>query len=181
MDLELMFSSIISLRTANWENRMKLFKDLLVLVMAYLFFIAITVICIFLQYFVHISLLPHSARIIPLTTLRLYHHMPLIKLILLQLHHHTSFIKLTSIISLYFNYSMLQTNYISQFNHILQFSHNITPFSHSFVLSSDHTFSDSIGLSTFISNTHCHISLNCRLEQHVGYLEIIASLRRHQN
>ena len=119
MDLELMFSSIISLRTANWEKRMKLFMDLLVLVIVYLVFIVIIVIYIFLQYSLHISLLPHSARIIPLTTLqlhhhvslikrtslKLHHHMSLIKLRLLQLHHHTSLIKLTSITSLYFNYS----------------------------------------------------------------------------
>ena len=119
MDLELMFSTIISLRTANWEKQMKLFMDLLVLVIVYLVFIVIIVIYIFLQYSLHISLLPHSARIIPLTTLqlhhhaslikltslKLHHHMSLIKLRLLQLHHHTSLIKLTSITSLYFNYS----------------------------------------------------------------------------
>ena len=114
MDLELMFPSIISLRTANWEKRMKLLKNLLVLVIAYLVFIVISVIYIFLQYFV-----PHSFRIIPLaslqlnnhmsliklTSLQLNHHMSLIKLTLLQLHHHTSLIKLTSISSLYFTYS----------------------------------------------------------------------------
>ena len=112
MDLELIFSSIISLSTRNWEKRMK-FKDLLVLVIAYLVFIVITVMYIFLQYFV-----PRRFRIIPLATLqfhyhmsliklaslKLHHHVSLIKLTLLQLHHHTSLIKLTSITSLYFNY-----------------------------------------------------------------------------
>ena len=109
-----MFSSIISLRTANWEKQLRLLKNLLVLVIAYLVFIVISVIYIFLQYFV-----PHSFRIIPLatlqlhqhmlliklTSLKLHHHMSLIKLRLLQLHHHTSLIKLMSITSLYFNYS----------------------------------------------------------------------------
>ena len=99
MDLELVFSSIISLRTANWEKRMKLLKNLLVLVIAYLIFIAIAVIYIFLQYFVS-----HSFLIIPLVTLQLHHHMSLIKLTSLK-YHHTSLIKLTSITSLYFNYS----------------------------------------------------------------------------
>ena len=114
MDLELMFPSIISLRTANWEKRMKLLKNLLVLVGAYLVSIVISVTYFSLQYFV-----PQNSRMVSLATLQLHHHMALLKLIsihlhhhifliklsLLQLHHHMSLIKLMSIISIYFNYS----------------------------------------------------------------------------
>ena len=46
---------------------------------------------------------------------------------------------------------MLQTNYISQFNYC---THNITSCSHSFTLSSDHAFLDSIRLSTCMHIQH---------------------------
>ena len=74
MDLEMLFPSINSLRTASWKKWTKLFTVLLALVLAYLVFI-LTVFTYnplhisFVFYFASISLLHHLARIITITSL----------------------------------------------------------------------------------------------------------------
>ena len=110
MDLELIFSSIIFLRTANWEKWTKFFKILLALVLAYQAFILIAN---------SFTFLPHSEwnifTFLPLKNssffrehffrFQLRHHNCLIKPTSLQLHHRTSLMKLTSIASLHHNYN----------------------------------------------------------------------------
>ena len=110
MDLELIFFSIIFLRTANWEKWTKFFKILLALVLAYQAFILIAN---------SFTFLPHSEwnifTFLPLKNssffrehffrFQLRHHNCLIKPTSLQLHHRTSLMKLTSIASLHHNYN----------------------------------------------------------------------------
>ena len=55
------------------------------------------------------------------------------------------------------NTATLQINYLSQFNHILHFTYNITWFSQSFVFPSEHIFKDSTRHFTFTSNTQFRI------------------------
>ena len=94
MDLDLMFPSIVSLPTASWEKWMKLFTNLLALVLAYSVFILTADTHIPLRisfvlrerYFSYTSLLHHCAHFISLSF------------------HHTFLIKLTSVSSLHHNY-----------------------------------------------------------------------------
>ena len=85
MDLELMFSSIISLCMANWEKWTKFFTDLLVSVLGYTIFIFTVTLFTF-------TFFRHSKRntFTILSPCQLHLHICLIKLILLQLHHRTS-------------------------------------------------------------------------------------------
>ena len=93
---------------------MKLFKNLLALVVVYsvfiltaIAFILLHISCVLRKHcFAYIPLLHHHACITSVTLLQLHHRKSLIKLTLLQLHHHMFLIKLTSITSLHLNYKM---------------------------------------------------------------------------
>ena len=111
MDLELMFSSVISLRTGNWNQRKKFFTNVLALVLAYIVFILTAILFTFFQRsrrntFTFLSLYISYALMVKIFHFQLRHHTCLIMLTFLQLHHCTSLIKLTSITSLHHNYNM---------------------------------------------------------------------------
>ena len=99
MDLELMFSSIMHLRMANWEKWMKFFTDLLVLVLAYTISIFTVTSFTFFQHserntFTFISLCMDHVLMAKIFRFQLCHYTCLIKLTLLQLRHRTSLTKL---------------------------------------------------------------------------------------
>ena len=86
MDLELMFSSIISFRTANWGTWTKFFKDLLDLVLAYSVSILTANSFTFLQgsernTSTYLPLYISSALIVKIFRFQSRHHTCLIKLI----------------------------------------------------------------------------------------------------
>ena len=95
MDLELMFSSIISLCMANWEKWTKFFAVLLVLVLAYTISIFTTISFTFFQRserntFTFLSLCIDHIFMAKIFRFQLRHQACLIKHTLLQLHHRTS-------------------------------------------------------------------------------------------
>ena len=95
MDLEFMFSSIISLRTANWKKLTKLFRDLLALFFEYSVSIPTTNPFKFLQgsernISTFLPLYIPSALMIKFFRFQLPYHTCLIKFTSLQLHHRTS-------------------------------------------------------------------------------------------
>ena len=112
MDVELMFPSIISFRTANLKKWTKLFTNLLALSLACSVLILTSVTCILLciffvlreHYFSYISLLHHHAHTISLLSLQLHYNTFLIKLASLQLHHLMFLIKFTSVTLLHYYY-----------------------------------------------------------------------------
>ena len=108
LELEMLFPSISSLRTVNWE-RWTLFAVLSALILAYLVFTHTASAYIPLR----ISFTsPCSYRIITLTSL--------------QLHHHTYIIKITSITSLHLNY-ITRSNLITSYTLIISLHHSRIP------------------------------------------------------
>ena len=167
MDLELMFPSIISLRTANLKKWTKLFTNLLALVLAYSILILTSVtyipLCISFvlreHYFSYISVLHHHAHTISLTSLQLHHHTFLIKLTSLQLHHLTFLIKFTSITLLHHYYFpctklIISPNSITLYTLIIALYHSrilsISPMTIHLQIPSDANFSHSV--LTFVSS-----------------------------
>ena len=110
MDLELMLSSAIFFRTANWDKWTKFFTDLLVLVLAYTVPILTAISFTFFQrpernIFTYISLYISHVLIEKMFRFQLRHHTCLITSsynYILQLHPRVSLIKLTNITSLHF-------------------------------------------------------------------------------
>ena len=110
MDLELMFSSVISLCTTNWNEWTKFFTGLLALVLVYTVSILTVTSLTFFQWlerntFTFLSLCISHVLMEKIFHFQLRHHTCLIKLTSLQLHHRTSLIKLKNITSLQHNYN----------------------------------------------------------------------------
>ena len=131
MDLELVFSIIVSLCTTNWNKWAKLFTDLLALVLAYAVSILIAISFKFSQspqwnIFTFLSLCISHVLMEKIFRFQLRHHTCLIKPTFLQLHHRTSLIKLPNITSLHHNYntcSILTFHHSNITSHYLVFIH----------------------------------------------------------